>query len=83
MHWKIWFRSTIYQYSIIWINWECDIEGSRGGFSCFLPRLRKTEGFLLTHSTGAGQVLLVLVPSTPITRGRFHLGCQDAQVVRG
>jgi hypothetical protein len=52
-------------------------------FSCFLPCSRKTEGFLLTRSTGVGQVLLALVLPVPIIPGRFHLGFQGVQVVEG
>jgi hypothetical protein len=48
-----------------------------------LPCSRKTEGFLLIRSTGAGQFLLVLVLFAPAVQGRFCLGFQGARAVAG
>jgi hypothetical protein len=49
--------------------------------SHFLPRSRKTEGFLLTCSTEAGQSLLALIPFVLVVQGRSRLGFQDGRAV--
>jgi hypothetical protein len=83
MSWKVWFYLAVYQYLIVWIDWEGDVEGSHGVFSCFLPCLRKSERFLLTCSTGVGQFSLILALFAPIIQGRFHLGFRGVRAVVG